>query len=359
MNPPLRHWPAEWAPHRATWLSWPHSRETWPGAGLLEAVEDAFCEMVRAIVPGEVVEINVASPEMADHVRARLTGAGVADLSQVRFRGIPTDDAWIRDHGGIVVFERDASGREERVLLDFEYDAWGGKYPPWDRDAAVAAQMARVARLRHEPVDLVLEGGSIEGDGEGTILTTESCLLNPSRARPGVDRSRPALEAVLAERFGATRVLWLEDGVEGDDTDGHIDDLTRFVGGGRVVTVVEPDPGEANHAVLARNRARLREMTDARGRALEVVELPMPRPFDGPHGRAPASYANFYFANAGLLVPVFGQPTDAEAIAVLEALALDRAILPIPAQNLVLGLGAVHCLTQQEPAGPATGRGSG
>ena len=352
MSHSARRWPAEWAPHRATWLSWPHSRETWPGTGLLEAVEDAFCEMVRAILPGEAVEINVASPEQADHVRGRLSGAGIADLSDVRFRGIPTDDAWIRDHGGIVVAEQGPDGREERVLLDFEYDAWGGKYPPWDRDAAVAAQMARVTRIRHEPVDLVLEGGSIEGDGEGTILTTESCLLNPNRARPGVDRSRAALEAMFAERFGAERVLWLGDGVEGDDTDGHIDDLTRFVAPGRVVTVVEPDPADPNHAVLARNRERLAGMTDAQGRALEIVELPMPAAFEGPHGRAPASYANFYFANAGLLVPVFGQPSDAEAIAVLDGLGLDRPVVPIPAQNLVLGLGAVHCLTQQEPRLP-------
>ncbi|MBB85099.1 MAG: agmatine deiminase [Deltaproteobacteria bacterium] len=345
MSPALRRWPAEWAPHRATWLSWPHSRETWPGAGLLEAVEDAFCEIVRAILPGEAVEINVASAEMAGHVRGRLSGAGIADLSGVHLREIPTDDAWVRDHGGIFVFEDD-----DRVLLDFEYDAWGGKYPPWDRDAAVARQMARAAGVPREAVDLVLEGGSIEGDGEGTILTTESCLLNPNRARPGVDRSRAAFEEMFGTRFGASRVLWLEDGVEGDDTDGHIDDLTRFVAPGRVVTGVEPAASDPNHAVLARNRARLAEMVDAQGRALEVIELPMPGAFEGPHGRAPASYANFYFANAGLLVPVFDQPTDAEAIGILEALGLDRPVLPIPAQSLVLGLGAVHCLTQQEPA---------
>jgi len=344
-----RRWPAEWQPHRATWLSWPHSRETWPGEGGLEAVEDAFCEMVRAILPGEDVEINVASPAMADRVRARLKGAGIENLSSVRFRGIPTDDAWIRDHGGIVVFDREQGGREERVLLDFEYDAWGGKYPPWDLDAAVAEQMARVTRIRHEPVDLVLEGGSIEGDGEGTILTTESCLLHPNRARPGVDRSREAFEAMFAERFGATRVLWLAEGLEGDDTDGHIDDLTRFVTPGRVVTAVEPDPSDPNHARLEANRRRLEDMTDAAGRRLEVTPLPSPPPIEGPHGRAPASYANFYFANAALLLPVFGVPSDREAIGRFEALRLDRPIVPIPSQNLVLGLGAVHCLTQQEP----------
>lgn len=347
-----RRWPAEWEPHRATWLSWPHNIETWPQR--LAEVEDAFCEMVRAIVPGEIVEINVGSPELADRVRDRLRGAGVTAFDRIRFRGIATNDAWVRDHGGIfAVDEAPGAGAPRRVLLDFEFDAWGGKYPPWDLDAAVAEQMAQVLRVPRERVDCVLEGGSIEGDGEGTVLTTESCLLNPNRDRPGVDRSRSALEGVLAERLGARRVLWLEDGILGDDTDGHIDDLTRFVAPGRVVTVVEADRGDANHAVLEGNRQRLAEMTDAAGRRLEVVPLPMPPAIEGPDGRVPASYANFYFANAGLLVPVFGVDEDREALEILGALVRDRPIVPIPAQNLVLGLGAVHCLTQQEPLSPS------
>ena len=348
-----RRWPAEWEPHRATWLSWPHNTATWPET--LDAVEDAFCEIVRAIVPGEVVEINVLDAEMADRVRARLAGAGVADLERVRFRGIPTDDAWVRDHGGLFVFERDADGQQHQRLLDFEFDAWGGKYPPWDRDAAVARQMAQVLRVPREAIDLVLEGGAIEGDGEGTILTTESCLLNPNRARPGVDRSRSALEARLAEAFGARRVLWLGDGIAGDDTDGHIDDLTRFVAPGRVVTIVADDPADEDFGVLAANRGRLEGMRDAAGRRLEVIELPTPPAVLGPDGRLPASYANFYFSNAALLVPVFGADRDREALAILESVIDDRPIVPIPAQNLVLGLGTVHCLTQQEPALPASG----
>ncbi len=348
-----RRWPAEWEPHRATWLSWPHNTATWPGS--LDAVEDAFCEMVRAIVPGEIVEINVLDAAMADRVRARLAGAGVPDLERVRFRQIATDDAWVRDHGGLFVFEREAQGPEQRLLLDFEFDAWGGKYPPWDRDAAVARQMAQVLRVRREAIDLVLEGGAIEGDGEGTILTTESCLLNPNRARPGVDRSRGALEARLAEAFGARRVLWLADGIAGDDTDGHIDDLTRFVAPGRVVTIVAEDPKDEDYGVLAANRERLGAMSDAAGRRLEVIELPTPPAVVGPDGRVPASYANFYFSNAALLVPVFGTARDREALEILESVIEDRPVVPIPAQNLVLGLGAVHCLTQQEPALPAAG----
>lgn len=355
-----RRWPAEWEPHRATWLSWPHNRETWPER--LESVEDAFCEIVRAIVPGEIVEIHVNDAPMADRVRERLRGAGVEALDRVRFRGVPTDDAWIRDYGGVFVFERGEQvergrgGVERRVLLDFEFDTWGGKYPPWDRDARVAKQMARVLRLPREEIDLVFEAGSIDGDGEGTILTTESCLLNSNRMRPGVDRSREALEARLAEAFGVRKVLWLGDGIVGDDTDGHIDDLARFVAPGRVVTAVERDARDDNYAALAANRTRLAGMLDSAGRRLDVVELPMPSAIEGPSGRLPASYANFYFANQALLVPIFGVDEDHEAIRILQSVVQDRPIVPIPAQNLVLGLGTIHCLTQQEPALVEQGR---
>jgi agmatine deiminase len=307
--------------------------------------------MVRAIVPGERVEINVADAAMAERVRTRLAGAGVSALDRVGFHFIPTNDAWVRDHGGLFVFRADEAGHEERLLLDFEFDAWGGKYPPWDHDAAVAAAMAVETGVDREQIPgVVMEGGSIDGDGEGTILTTESCLLNPNRDRPGVDRSRQGLERVLAQQLGARCVLWLGDGISGDDTDGHIDDLTRFVAPGRVVTVVQPDRGDPNHGPLAENRRRLETLRDAAGRRLEVVELPMPPSLVGPDGPLPASYANFYFANAGLLVPVFGAETDREALDVLAGLVSDRPVIPIPAQNLVWGLGAVHCLTQQEPA---------
>ncbi|MEZ4333972.1 MAG: agmatine deiminase family protein [Myxococcota bacterium] len=344
-----RRWPAEWEPHRATWLSWPHNRETWPTR--LAEVEDAFCEMVRQIAPGEDVEIHVGDPERAAHVEARLRGAGLRDLSRVHLHAVPTNDAWVRDHGGIFVFERTDRGTT-RVVLDFLYDAWGGKYPPFDADARVAERMAEIAGVPRVAYDLVLEAGAIDGDGAGTILTTESCLLNPNRDRPGHDRSRTGLERVLREAFGAEKILWLGDGIEGDDTDGHVDDLTRFVAEGRVVTIVEDDPSDANHRVLKENRARLERLTDASGRRLEVVALPMPGRVEGPDGRLPASYANFYFANAAVLVPVFGVEADREAIGILEKAIPDRPIVPIPGRNLVLGLGAIHCLTQQEPSLP-------
>ncbi|MFK7894783.1 MAG: agmatine/peptidylarginine deiminase [Myxococcota bacterium] len=351
-------WPAEWEPHRATWLSWPHNVETWPGR--LASVEDAFCEIVRAILPGERVEINVSDGAMASRVGARLLGAGIPDLDRVRFHEVPTNDAWIRDHGGIFVECRDAasaSASAEEVttaaargaVVDFGFDAWGGKYPPWDLDAAVGARMAEIAGMPRLGESRVLEAGSIDGDGEGTILTTESCLLNPNRHQPGQDRSREGLERMLAESLGARSVLWLGEGIEGDDTDGHVDDLSRFVSPGRVVTVVEEDPQGADFEVLAENRRRLEGMRDAEGRALEVVPLPVPSAIEGPEGRLPASYANFYFCNQALLLPVFGVEQDSEAIERLSSVVSDRPVIPIPSQNLVLGLGSVHCLTQQEP----------
>jgi agmatine deiminase len=347
---PRRRWPAEWEPHRATWLSWPHNTETWPSR--LAAVEDAFCEIVRAISPGEVVEINVLNREMAERVRARLAGvaeAGLDDPDNIRFHFVETDDAWIRDHGGIFIVEGEGESATQR-LVDFEFDAWGGKYPPWDRDAKVASEMARIANVPSLEPGLVLEAGALDGDGQGTLLTTESCLLNSNRDRPGQDRSRHALEELLAETLGAKRVLWLGEGIVGDDTDGHVDDLTRFVSQGRVVTVLESDIADANFTALADNRRRLEAMSDAAGRKLEIIDLPTPGVLEGPEGRLPASYANFYFANQAVLVPVFGVDADREALAIFETAIKDRPVVPIPSQNLVLGLGAVHCLTQQEPA---------
>lgn len=344
-----RRWPAEWEAHRATWLSWPHNDETWPGC--LAAAEDAFVEIVRAVLPGEAVEIHVLDQPMADRVRERLRKGGVEDSEALRLHVVPTDDAWIRDHGGVFVVDVEGQGGPPaRRLIDFEFDAWGGKYPPWDRDAKVAAEMARIAGVPSTRSDRVFEAGSVDGDGEGTILTTESCLLNPNRGRAGQDRSRKAMEAFLAETLGAKKVLWLGDGLEGDDTDGHIDDLTRFVSPGRVVTVVSSDPADADYRILAENRRRLETMSDAAGRPLEVIELPTPDPLSGPDGRLPASYANFYFANRALLVPTFGVDQDQEALAILETVVRDRPVVGIPSRSLVLGLGAVHCLTQQEPS---------
>jgi len=344
-------WPAEWEPHAATWLSWPHNPETWPGR--LEQVYPQYARMVDVLAAHERVRINVRDAAMEDDARRRLRRHGVDPDAGIEFHAIPTNDAWVRDHGPVFVLRRPAPGAlPERVVLDFAYNAWGGKYPPFDLDDAVPrAVAARLGLPRLEP-GLVLEGGSVDGNGRGTVLTTESCLLHPNR---GPGRTREGMEALLARWLGARRVLWLGDGIEGDDTDGHVDDVTRFVAPDTVVTAVEDDPADPNHAPLARNLARLRGMRDQDGKPLAVATLPMPRPMRVAGQRVPASHANFYLANGVALVPVFGGPSDERALAVLRELLPDRDVVGIPSAELVFGLGAVHCLTQQEPAGGRPG----
>jgi agmatine deiminase len=331
--------PAEWAPHQATWISWPHNPETWPG--LLPAAEAAMAQAVAALAGGETVRINVLDADHEAHVRTLL--GPVADSPAVVFHVIPTNDAWCRDHGAI--FVRDAAGK--LAAVDCGFNAWGGKYPPWDRDDAVAARMATILGLPRFEAGMILEGGSIDLNGAGTLLTTEQCLLNPNR-NPGLGRAE--IEERLRLLFGVRQVLWLGDGIIGDDTDGHVDDITRFVAEDTVVTVIEPDPADPNHEPLAENLARLQAMRLPDGRPLRVIELPMPAPVERDGERLPASYGNFYIGNEAVLLPVFGQPRDAQAIGILQQCFPGRRIAPVRANELVVGLGAFHCLTQQVPA---------
>lgn len=345
-------WPAEWEPHRATWLAWPHNPDTWPGR--LEEAEIAFVEMVRALEANEQVCVLVGSEAEEARVRSRLTKSGVG--SGVAFHRVPNDDAWIRDTGPIFL-----EGPGARLAaVDFGFDSWGRKYPPWDRDAAVATAVSAARGVPRYQAGFVLEGGSVDGNGEGTVLTTTSCLLNPNRRsgepKRGPDgvpgRRREEMEARLREWLCAEEVLWLGEGIEGDDTDGHIDGVARFVGPTTVVVAEEADASDPNHAVLAENLRRLRSMNDARGRRLSVVSLPMPPPVWEDGVRCPASYANFYLANGCVLVPVFDTLSDERALRILAELLPGREAVPIPARALVVGLGAVHCLTQQEPQVP-------
>ncbi|MBW2275428.1 MAG: agmatine deiminase family protein [Deltaproteobacteria bacterium] len=343
-------WPAEWEPHEATWLSWPHNPETWPGR--LAAVEGAFVAMVAALVTRERVCINVAGSAMEERVRGQLREGGLDPDRGIDFFHIPTDDAWIRDHGPIFL-TRSGSGVDaarERAVLDFGFDAWGGKYPPWDRDNAVPQGVAEALGVRRFVPSFVLEGGSVEGNGRGSVLTTTSCLLHPNRGVGGVPRTREQMERLLATWLGVRQVLWLGDGIAGDDTDGHIDDVTRFVAPDCLVTAVEEDAADVNHAALRENRRRLAGMRSIDGKPFDVVELPMPpaRTFAG--HRCPASYANFYLANGVALVPTFAAATDRCALAVLAECLPGREIVGIPCEDLVIGLGALHCLTQQLPA---------
>ncbi len=329
--------PAEWEPHAATWLAWPHAVTTWPGC--LEQAEHEFAFLVRSLARFERVELIAQSDAQRARIEALL--GGVARDGAVRLHVIQTDDVWMRDIGP--TFARGAAGL---VALDWTFNAWGGKYPPWDRDDAVAARVAQLVGVDCERPGVVLEGGAIEVDGEGTLLATEPTLLDPKR-NPGIDRA--AIDALAFELLGVRKTIWLGDGIEGDDTDGHIDDIARFVAPGRVVCARESDPRDPNHAPLEDCVARLRAARDAAGRALEVIDLPMPPPVLAGEDRLPASYANFYIANGAVLVPVFGAAADERALAVLRPLFPAREVVGIPSRTLVRGLGAVHCLTQQQP----------
>lgn len=336
-------WPAEWEPHRATWLSWPHNPDTWPGR--LNFVFPVYAEMVRALSESELVCINVCDEAMEAQVRQFLSQNGV-DLARVNFFRIPTNDAWARDHGPTFLVRDTEKGREH-ALADFAFNSWGEKYGPWDLDTQVPAKMAAALGLPRFEAGLVLEGGAIEGNGRGTILTTESCLLNPNR---GAGRTHEQMERVLADFFGATNVLWLAEGIAADDTDGHIDDITRFVSPNCVVTVMAEDAQSDNYEILRENRRRLQSFRDEAGKPLDVIDLPMPPDLYIDDQRCPASYANFYIANRAVLVPIFGAKTDERALAILREAFTAREVIGIPCADLVFGLGAIHCVTQQEPA---------
>lgn len=335
--------PAEWEPHCGTWLSWPHKEASWPGKfGPVPAV---FARMVRHLADHEEVHINVAGAGMEHDIR-RLLGDAGADSRNVFFHYHPTNDAWCRDHGPIFL-QRRHQGRVEEAIVDWGYNAWGGKYPPYDLDDAIPTRIGEELGIPVYHPDMILEGGSIDVNGRGTLITTEACLLNPNR-NPGL--SREEIEARLRAYLGVSTILWLGDGIAGDDTDGHVDDLTRFVNPTTVVTVVEDDPADENYAALQENLERLRGMRDQDGRPLEVETLPMPRALHHEGQRLPASYANFYIANRIVLLPTYDPPRDEQATATLARLFPGRDVVGIDCTDLVWGLGAFHCVTQQWPA---------
>ena len=331
--------PAEWEPHSATWLSWPHNEQTWPG--VLDAVERAMVDVVAALGEFERVRINVLDEAHGRHVRRLLEGR--VSRSQIAVHHVPTDDAWCRDHGAIFVVD----DHGESLAVDFGFNAWGGKYPPWDRDAAVGASMAAILGVRRFDPGMVLEGGSVDVNGAGALLTTEQCLLNPNR-NPGLDRAQ--IEARLKHALGVNQVIWLEGGIDGDDTDGHVDAVARFVSAERVLAAAEPDERDANHRPLLANRALLEGVRLSSGRRLEVVDMPMPEPLHWRGRRLSASYLNFYVANEVVLAPRFGCRQDGVALEILGGCFPGRRIVPIDCRHIVVGLGAVHCLTQQVPA---------
>ena len=336
--------PAEWEPHLGTWFSWPRPEGiSFPGK--YDTVPPVYAELIKHLVAVEEVQINVWHAEMEAWVRGLLRKHGTP-LERVHFNHFPAYEPWCRDHGPIFVV-RENQGRRERAVVDWGYNAWGGKYPPFDLDDAVPQHVAKLRGLPLFSPGIVMEGGSIEVNGRGTLLTTEACLLNPNR-NPHLTKAQ--IEQYLRDYLGVTNILWLGDGIVGDDTDGHIDDLTRFVNANTLVTVVEPDPADENHEPLRENLARLRTLKDQDGRSLRIVELPMPRRLEHEGQRLPASYANFYIANSLVLVPTYRDPNDRKALEILQHEFPDRHVVGVDSMELIWGLGSFHCISQQEPA---------
>jgi len=359
--------PAEWEPHEATWIAWPHNRDDWPGK--FAPVPWVYTEIIRQLSRVETVYIVVTGRTMKHRVADLLDRVGV-ELARVQFFRAATDRVWLRDSGPTFVIKKQCAGivsaeespAEPIGLIDWKFNAWA-KYDDHLRDKHIPRRIARRlgmhrwiprVELGGKPVRVVLEGGAIEVNGRGSLLTTEECLLSEVQCRnPGLDRA--GLERVLAEYLGVSHVIWLGRGIAGDDTHGHVDDLARFVDPRTVVTVVEPRDDDPNHEPLADNLQRLRSARDQDGQSLRVVTLPMPVPvvFDGQ--RLPASYANFYIANDRVLVPTFNDPHDRQALGILAELFPDKKVIGIHAVDLVWGLGTLHCLTQQQPKAGGAG----
>ncbi|HVZ88043.1 MAG TPA: agmatine deiminase family protein [Polyangia bacterium] len=343
--------PAEWERHAATWIAWPHEPRDWPGK--LAPIPWVYGEVVRHLTPGERVRILVDDAVAEKRARALLARVG-ADLAAVDFFRAPTDRSWTRDY--CPLFVKDARG--EVAITNWRFNGWA-KYPNHKRDDGVTDKIARrfdrrqwhpTTNVAGKPWRVVLEGGAIDVNGAGTLLATEECLLDTVQARnPGL--SRQGLEEILAAHLGARKVLWLGRGIAGDDTHGHVDDLARFVDETTVVLAQESNPADANHDPLRDNRTRLASMTTADGKPLRVVALPMPAPLFLDGVRLPASYANFYIGNAAVIVPTFNDPNDRVALGILAELFPTRTVVGVHAVDLVWGLGTLHCMTQQEPAG--------
>ncbi len=329
--------PAEWESHAATWVAWPHNRDTWPGR--FDPIPHVWARLVETLAQCETVHVLAGGRQVMEQARTM-----VAHLPQVVLHNVPTNDAWIRDYGPTFL-----AGPSERspALVDWRYNAWGGKYPPFDLDDRVPQHIAQITGRRRFPADVILEGGAIDCDGRGTLLASSTCLLSGNR-NPGLTKSD--LECRLAELLAAEKVIWIEGALAGDDTDGHVDQLARFVAPGTVVVAAEENRNDENYAVLQAIWQTLQQSRDAAGRRLELIRLPMPSPVFCQRQRLPASYANFYIAGDLVIVPAFDQRTDEAAAEVLEQCFPDRRICLLPAVDLVWGLGAYHCITQQEPA---------
>ena len=334
--------PAEWARHRATWLAWPHNLETWPTH--LEKVRQVWVQMICALSPHERVYLLVNDVVSEQDVMVRLRTAKV-NLANVTLLRIPTVDVWMRDYGPTFVTRHGPT--DPLAFNDWIFNGWGGKYKDYKTDERVAREIAWIVKMPVFDQPLVLEGGSIEVNGAGTCLTTEQCLLNPNR---NLHLSRAEIEQFLKDSLGLSQILWLGEEIVGDDTDGHIDDIARFVNSTTVACIVETDSRDDNYGLLRDNYERLKNAKDQSGAKLNLITLPCPAPVYFADARLPASYANFYIANEVVLVPVFDDPQDKRAVGILQEHFPDRRVIGLGCNEVVAGLGAIHCVTQQEPA---------
>jgi agmatine deiminase len=333
--------PAEWHPHTATWLSFPHKEASWPGK--LPSIYPIYAQFIKLLSEGEKVKINISDSVMRAFV-AELLQKHETDMNQIEFFVHPTNDAWVRDHGPAFLINPNAE--HKKVIVDWGYNAWGNKYPPFDLDDVIPTKIANHYNMPVFYPGIVMEGGSVDFNGKGTLLTTKACLLNENR-NPRL--SQGDIEKYLADYYGVNHILWLGDGIVGDDTDGHIDDLTRFVNEDTVVTIVEENKADENYEILQENLKTLKTLRLENGKQLNIVEMPMPSPIIYEDQRLPASYANFYIANKYVIVPVFQDKNDEKALEILQTCFPERKVIGLDSTDLIWGLGSFHCLSQQEP----------
>lgn len=336
------YFPAEWEKHTATWLSWPHKEASWPGK--IDRIFPIYAEFIRYVSIGEKVHINVTDEKMEVFAKSHLQQVGV-NLEQIIFHHFPTNDAWCRDHGPAFLVHKDG----KKMIVDWGYNAWGDKYPPYDLDDIIPTKIANYYQLPVVEPGIVMEGGSVEFNGKGTILTTTACLLNKNR-NPHLNQHQ--IESFLRNYYGAEHILWLGDGIVGDDTDGHIDDITRFVNEDTVLTVIEHDKTDENYDLLKENLKLLSSMRLQNGKQLNVIEIPMPKTVIFDDQRLPASYANFYISNHAVIVPTYQDgKNDDVACQLIQDSFPDRKVIGLDSTDIIWGLGSFHCLSQQEPEG--------
>ncbi|HNP22632.1 MAG TPA: agmatine deiminase family protein [Panacibacter sp.] len=336
------YFPAEFAPHVATWLSWPHKEASWPGK--IHTIFPYYSQFIKELTRSEIVRINVRDEAMKRFALDHLQKVD-ADFSKIEFYMHPTNDAWCRDHGPAFLINPNAD--QKKVVVDWGYNAWGGKYPPFDLDDNIPTLIAKEFGLPVFYPGIVMEGGSVDFNGKGTVITSTACLLNPNR-NPHL--SQEQVENYLQHFYGVEQVLWVDDGIVGDDTDGHIDDTVRFINEDTVIAVVEENVNDENHALLRQNLQQLKQMRLLNGKQLNIVELPMPDELYYEDQRLPCSYANFYIANHAVIVPTFRSKNDDKALQVIQQCFPGREVVGIDSTEIIWGLGSFHCLSQQEPA---------